>query len=177
MRTVYSGELHVCYGQFYVESRPDDDGTGVSATCAGQVNGLCGAAEPGHLYLKTGLHTGEVGLTVEVHDTTPPLDDSWEDVVEVPFRPASESTVVLPWGDAPLVSVDLPVADYRVRYCGSDMDRAREEELAILAGEAAADQYLLQFWPAAPRPDEIVKQTAAIADYWHRQARDLPPSP
>lgn len=101
---------------------------------------------PGCLFLITGLHTGEVGLTVEVHDTVPPLDDSWEDVVEVSFRPASGSTVVLPWGDGPLVSLDLPVTDHRVRYCGRDMDRAREEELAILSGEAAADQYLLQFW-------------------------------
>ncbi|MGW2089422.1 hypothetical protein [Streptomyces sp. NPDC001880] len=177
MRTVYSGELSVCYRQFYVESRDDEDGAHWSEACAGQANGLCGAAVPGYLYLITSLHTGQVGLTVEVHDTVPPLDESWEDVVEVPFRPASRSTVVLPWGDGPLVSVDLPVADHRVRYCGRDMDRAREEELDILAGEAPPDQYLLQFWPAAPRPDEVVRQTAEAADYWHRQTRTLPPPP
>lgn len=177
MRTVYCGELHVSYGQFYVESRPDEDDPDGPEPCAGQANGLCGAAVPGYLFLITGLHTGEVGLTVEVHDTAPALDAGWEDVVEVPFRPASGSTVVLPWGDGPLVSLDLPVADYRVRYCGRDMDRAREDELAVLAGEATADRYLLQFWPAAPRPDEIVRQTAETADYWHRQARLLPPPP
>lgn len=177
MRRVYSGGLHVCYGQFYVESRPDEDGSDWSESCAGQGNGLCGAAVPGCLHLVTSLHTGEVGLTVEVHDTAPPLDDSWEDVVEAAYRPAARSTVVLPWGDGPLVSLDLPVADYRVRYCGRDMDRAREEELDILAGETTADQYLLQFWPAAPRPDEVVRQTAEVADYWHRQTRTLPPPP
>ncbi|MFG3527163.1 hypothetical protein ACGF8B_10465 [Streptomyces sp. NPDC047917] len=179
MRTVYSGELRVAYGQFYVESRPDGEAesVGLPGSFAGQVGGLCGAAVPGHLFLITSLHTGEVGLTVEVHDTAPPLDDSWEDVVEAAFRPASGSTVVMPWADGPLVSLDLPVTDHRVRYCGRDMDRAREEELAILSGEAAADQYLLQFWPAAPRPDEIVKRTAGAAEYWHQWARALPPPP
>ncbi|MEV5204793.1 hypothetical protein [Streptomyces sp. NPDC053720] len=179
MRTVYCGELRVAYGQFYVDSRPDEDGeyVGLPETFAGQAGGLCGAAVPGYLFLNTGLHTGEVGLTVEVHDTAPLLDDSWEDVVEAAFRPASGSTVVLPWGDGPLVSLDLPVTGHRVRYCGRDMDRAREEELAILSGEASADRYLLQFWPAAPRPDEVVKQTAGAAAYWHQWARALPPPP
>ncbi|MEV5549841.1 hypothetical protein AB0L35_27535 [Streptomyces sp. NPDC052309] len=178
MRTVYSGELHVHYGQFYVDSRRDDgcDPAGWDVR-AGQANGLCGAAVPGHLFLTTGLHTGRVGLTVEVHGTRPPLDDAWEEVVEASFRPASPSTVVLPWGDGPLCTLELPPADHRVRYCGRGMDRGREEERAVLEGGAPVDHYLLQFWPAPPGPDLVVRQTSRSAAYWHRHARSLPPPP
>ncbi|MGC9498442.1 hypothetical protein [Streptomyces sp. WG7] len=177
MRTVYSGELHVSYGQFYVDSRPDEENPGPSPACAGQTNGLCGAAVPGHLFLVTGLHTGRVGLTVEVHGAAPPLDDGWEDVVEVSFRPASASTVVLPWGDGPLCALDLLPADHRVRYCGRGMDRGREEELAVLEGGAPVDHYLLQFWPAPPAADLVVRQTSRSAAHRHRHARGLPPPP
>ncbi|MGW0916873.1 hypothetical protein ACWD1Z_34955 [Streptomyces sp. NPDC002784] len=63
---------------------------------------LCGAANPGHLFLTTGLHTGRVGLTVEVHEAEPSLDERWEEIVEVSFRPGSSQTAVVPWGDGPL---------------------------------------------------------------------------
>ncbi|WP_345590083.1 hypothetical protein [Streptomyces marokkonensis] len=179
MRTVYSGELHVSYGQFYVDSRSrrDGDDPGPSSACAGQTNGLCGAAVPGHLFLVTGLHTGRVGLTVEVHGAPPPLDDGWEDVVEASFRPASASTDVLPWGDGPLCALDLLPVDHRVRYCGRGMDRGRQEELAVLEGGAPVDHYLLQFWPAPPAADLVVRQTSHSAAHWHRHARGLPPPP
>ncbi|MDG9727774.1 MULTISPECIES: hypothetical protein [unclassified Streptomyces] len=179
MRTVYSGELHVSYGQFYVDSRSrrDGDDPGPSPACAGQANGLCGAAVPGRLFLVTGLHTGRVGLTVEVHGAPPPLDDGWEDVVEASFQPASASTVVLPWGDGPLCALDLLPVDHRVRYCGRGMDRGRQEELAVLEGGAPVDHYLLQFWPAPPAEDLVVRQTSRSAAHWHRHARGLPPPP
>ncbi|MEU9206990.1 hypothetical protein AB0D27_03305 [Streptomyces sp. NPDC048415] len=177
MRRVYSGELPVSYRQFYVESRPGEFGADPSDACAGQSNGLCGAAVPGYLFLTTGLHTGTVGLTVEVHDSPPPLGESWEEVVEVSFRPESPSTVLLPWGDGPLCALELPVADYRVRYCGRGMDQAEEEELAVLAGEGIVDHYLLQFWPAVTGADQVIRQTSRSADYWHRHARTLPPPP
>ncbi|MFH8976254.1 hypothetical protein [Streptomyces sp. NPDC017890] len=177
MRTVYSGELHVSHGQFYVDSRRDGGGPGRPPACAGQTNGLCGAAVPGHLLLVTGLHTGRVGLTVEVHGAAPPLDDDWEDVVEASFRPASASTVVLPWGDGPLCALDLVPSDHRVRYCGRGMDRGREEEAAVLEGGPPVDHYLLQFWPAPPAADLVVRQTSHSAAYWHRHARTLPSPP
>ncbi|MGC9439561.1 hypothetical protein [Streptomyces sp. WG5] len=175
VRTVYSGELHVSYGQFYVDSRLDGEDTGPSPACAGQTDGLCGAAVPGRLFLVTGLHTGRVGLTVEVHGAAPPLDDGWEDVVEAPFRPVSARTVVLPWGDGPLCTLDLLPTDHRVRYCGRGMDRGREEELAVLDGGAPVDHYLLQFWPAPPAAGLVVRQTSRSAA--RRHARSLPPPP
>lgn len=178
MRTMYSGELSVSYKQFYGESRADGRGTAHPwDPRAGQRNGLCGGAVPGHLFLTTGLHTGHVGLTVEVHDAVPPLDDEWEEVVEVSFRPGSPSTVVLPWGDGPLCDVDLTVTDYRVRYCGRGMDHTPDDEIAVLEGGEPFDHYLLQFWPAPPGEDRIVRQTSRSAAYWHEVAGRQPPPP
>jgi hypothetical protein len=49
---------------------------------AGHLHASCGAAVAGALFLSTGLHSGKVGFTVELHDSRPPVDESWERVVE-----------------------------------------------------------------------------------------------
>jgi hypothetical protein len=84
VRRPVEGEVHAHYGQIYVESDPDSFGPGLAEAFAGRSAGLCGAATPGALWLSTGLHTGDVGFTVEVHEQAPPLDPVWEDVVETP---------------------------------------------------------------------------------------------
>ncbi|MFF0726104.1 hypothetical protein [Streptomyces sp. NPDC004134] len=177
METVYSGELPVSYMQFYVESRPEEFGEQPWDARAGQRNGLCGASVPGYLFLTTGLHTGRVGLTVEVHDGAPPLAEMWEDVVEVSFRPASPRTAVLPWGDGELCAAELAETDHRVRYCARGMDVHPAAESAVLRGGPPADHYLLQFWPAPPAPDLVVRETSRCAAYWHKHARGLPQPP
>ncbi|MEU9663762.1 hypothetical protein [Streptomyces chartreusis] len=98
MRRPVDGEVHVHYGQIYVESDPDSFGPGLAEAFAGQSAGLCGAAIPGALWLSTGLHTGSVGFCVEVHDQAPPLDAAWDDVVEVSFRPVSSRSALVQWG-------------------------------------------------------------------------------
>jgi hypothetical protein len=113
----------------------------------GQVNGLCGAAIPGVLHLKTGTHTGNVRVRVELHTTEPGLEDHWPDVVEVPFssRPGDLMLAAFDCEEGP---VDLPPGNYRVRYC------------------AAATANLLQFWPVTGA-DRIVRQGPAVGGYWH----------
>jgi hypothetical protein len=37
------------------------------------------------------------------------------------------------------------------------------------------ERYLLQFWPAPPAIDRVVRQTTKQAAYWHQVARDRPP--
>ncbi|MFJ1764597.1 hypothetical protein ACIOD2_30035 [Amycolatopsis sp. NPDC088138] len=174
MRTVVHGDVHVHYGQIYVLSEGDDPFEGDLTACfAGQRNGLCGAASPGVLFLITGLHTGTVGFTAEVHDTEPP-DAGGEDVVEAPFRvegPARLET----WGGGDWWDLELPPGDYRVRYGGYGMDAGRELDTR-LDGEPGQDRYLLQFWPAPPAPDIVVRQHSAIAAYWHGFAREQPTS-
>ncbi|MDX3635639.1 hypothetical protein PV728_36385 [Streptomyces europaeiscabiei] len=176
MRRPVDGEVHVHYGQIYVESDPDGFGPGLAEAFAGQSSGLCGAAIPGALWLTTGLHTGSVGFTVEVHDQAPPLDPSWEDVVEVSFRPLSANSVLMEWAGEDAWALDLDRTDYRVRYCATGMDAAREGDTR-LDDDPQLDRYLLQFWPASPRPDQVLKQTSQNAAYWHDYARRQPPPP
>ncbi|MFJ4568032.1 hypothetical protein ACIP4U_31000 [Streptomyces caelestis] len=176
MRRPVEGEVHVHYGQIYVETDPDSFGPGLAEAFAGQRAGLCGAATPGALWLSTGLHTGEVGFTVEVHEQAPPLDPAWEDVVEVSFRPVSEDSALVEWAGEDSWQLDLEETDYRVRYCAKGMDQASERDTRM-DGEPQLDRYLLQFWPAPPEPDRVLKQTSRIADRWHRYARELPPPP
>ncbi|MEU1937982.1 hypothetical protein ACH49O_31300 [Streptomyces coeruleorubidus] len=176
MRRPVEGEVHVHYGQIYVETDPDNFGLGLSEAFAGQRAGLCGAATPGALWLNTGLHTGDVGFTVEVHEQAPPLDPAWEDVVEVSFRPVSADSALVEWGGGASWQLGLEETDYRVRYSAKGMDRASERDIR-LDGEPPLDCYLLQFWPAPPEPDRVLKQTSQAAAYWHRYARELPPPP
>jgi hypothetical protein len=180
MRTLFNGELSVDYGQMYVDSRTEAEmyegpEAGPHECFRGQRAGLCGAAVPGHLYLVTGMHTGSVPLTVELHETEPSLDfDDWEDIVETPFRAASQDTALIEWGGE-VRDLGLPSGTYRVRYHCRGMDEAhgpsrREDEPVV-------DEYLIQFWPAPLERDRIVKQTSESAAYWHRFASELPPPP
>ncbi|MFW6691914.1 hypothetical protein [Streptomyces sp. MAR4 CNX-425] len=205
MHTVYRGELRVGFMQFSVDSRPDPLGRKAWDPRAGQRNGLCGAAVPGHLLLTTGTHTGRVGLTVEVHEAEPPVGKRWEEVVEVSFRPASPRMSLFPWGDGELCAAELAETDHRVRYCARGMDAAADAEAADVEDDLSganqdqdhdqdhhpaadpkaaladvappADHYLLQFWPAPPAPERIVRETSRRAAYWHRVARKLPAPP
>ncbi|MGR4854087.1 hypothetical protein [Streptomyces sp. LARHCF252] len=131
MRRPVEGEVHVHYGQIYVESDPDGYGPGLDEAFAGQSAGLCGAASPGSLWLSTGLHTGGVGFTVEVCEEAPPLEPVWEDVVEVSFRPVSPDSALVQWAGEASWPLGLEETDYRVRYCAQGMDRVGEEDTRL----------------------------------------------
>lgn len=136
-------------------------------------NGLCGAALPGGLWLMTGLHLGEVGLRIELHPAAPALGDGWDEIVEAAFAPVPglmlSETFIRHDG---LASLD-PVP-HRVRYCATGMDAGRAVGVRD-EDDPAVDRYLLQFWPAAPAPDAVLRQTSEIARYWHGHAASLPP--
>ncbi|WP_405799610.1 hypothetical protein [Streptomyces sp. NBC_01506] len=177
METLLFGEVRVEYGQMYVVSEPEEYGVGdFGAAFAGQDAGLCGGAVPGSLILLTGLHTGNVGFTVELHDDRPPLDSSWEEAVEVPFRPLSSPVSLVEWGGGDSWELDLEQIDYRVRYSARGMAAARDPELWE-SGELL-DHYLLQFWPCSRAAQaRVLRQTTDHAAYWHAWARELPPPP
>jgi len=173
---VFDQEIRVHYGQFYVESRIDDFFEGLTESQGGQANGLCGAAVPGLLFLTTGLHTGRTRVTVEVLDVPVPVRDEWEDVVEASFRPATTKVVLVQWAGEASWPLPLAPIDYRVRYIAIGMDRAHQCD-TVLPGEPLQDRYLLQFWPAPPAPDGVIRATSRQAAYWHSHARTLPAPP
>ena len=142
----------------------------------GQVNGLCGAAVPGVLWLTTGPQYGQVWFTVELHDTEPPVGDGWEEVVEVSFTSATAEVHLLGWGGGSSDRLDVGPGDWRVRYCLTEMDDA-PSRMPAPRGEPPLDRYLLQFWPAEPAPDRVVRQTSAAAADWHRVAAETAPPP
>jgi hypothetical protein len=176
VRVLFDGEVWVHYGQVYVESDPDRANPLLEEAFAGQANGLCGAAAPGALFLVTGLHTGHVGLAVELHDGPPPVDDAWEEIVEASFAPVSSRIALVEWAGAASWSLELERAGHRVRYCASGMEAGRARD-TLLEGEPLLDRYLLQLWPGPPGPDRVMKQTSEIAAYWHRFVGGLPPPP
>lgn len=166
VRRLFDGRLHVHYGQAYVAA--GDVRAELPEAFAGQENGLCGAAVPGVLFLITGLHTGHVGFAVEAHDRPPPVDGSWEEVVEASFAVTTPAVALVEWAGGGGSRLDIGVGDWRARYCARGMDEAHDETLPD--GDPPIDHYLLQLWPAAPAPDRVVKRTSRNAAYWHRSA-------
>ncbi|TCC16212.1 hypothetical protein [Kribbella speibonae] len=172
MRTVMTGPARVAYSQIYVESA--ENYADLGECFAGQRNGLCGAAVAGKLWLVTGLHTGRVGFTVEVHERMPSVEYSAEDVVEAAYRPIGDAALVSWGGSGGPWPLELePGVDYRVRYSAWNMD-AGHQAGPPMDGEPLVDRYLLQFWPARPAPDRVVKETSKQAAYWHKSAREQP---
>ena len=163
MRTLMSGEAWVAYGQIYVDSGSEQPE--LDECFAGQANGLAGGAGPGFLFLITGLHTGEVGFAVELHDQEPPVAAEWEEVVEVSYRPEGEAHLAC-WAAQDAWPLALEQRDYRARYCATGMDRGAAQDTRT-HDDPPADHYLLQLWPSPPAPDRILRQTSAIAAYWH----------
>lgn len=173
MTVLFDGDVHVHYGFIWLATA--DDPLPVGDSRAGQSNGLCGAAIPGALNMVTGLHTGSVPLRVEALAAAPPLDDAWEDVVEVPLFAPDREYMLSAFEE--FHEVTLPqVGSLRARWSAQGMDAAREADNR-LDGESALDAYLLQLWPAPPAPDVVLRQTARSAAYWHEVARNSPPPP
>ncbi|MEV0135896.1 hypothetical protein AB0H83_46575 [Dactylosporangium sp. NPDC050688] len=173
MQTLLDQVVPVHYHLFYIRSSDDwgdDLGKG------GQANGLCGAAYPGSLTFTTGIHTGRVPVRVELHDTEPPLDPMWEEVVEASYRPDTADVHLAEW-DGPSHPLPMPVRNYRVRFCGVAFD-FDEDNFDPDAGDEPVDspeRYLVQFWPAPPAADRVVRETSPGAASWHRTARESPP--
>lgn len=174
MRVLFDDEVAVAFRSFSFESDAGDDDDGEREELdsrGGQVNGICGAAIPGVLEFTTGLHTGDVPVRIEVHDSEPEADPVWQEVVEVSFRPRVPGVCIGIWADAPIPLPDLEVRDYRTRFCGVGFDN---DDDGITD---PPERYLLQFWPALPAPDVIVRQTSSVAAYWHRVAQQTPAPP
>ena len=119
----------------------------------------------------TGLHSGLVGFTIDVLDVEPPLDESWEDIVEVSFvQEDEEATLVHFYGPA-AGTFPLAPGTYRVRYSAKNTDQGREVDTHT---GPPIDFYSLTFWPAPAASDAILKQTSEEAKCDHQEWGTLP---
>jgi hypothetical protein len=123
---------------------------------------MVGAAVQGYLVLTTGLHTGPVRF-----DEEPPLDPTWEDVVEVCFQVPDAGIALHEWGGRDAFPLEVPPGSYRVRYSAKRMDLGNWVD-SQPDDARPIDSYLLTLWPAPPAPDRIVKVTSLTASQWHR---------
>ncbi|MET7451599.1 hypothetical protein ABZT03_06830 [Streptomyces sp. NPDC005574] len=164
------GEAQVDYGQILVESEAWSEFDPYRAFAGQEGVGLCGGGTKGQLLVLTGLRIGGVGFTVELHDDRPAADETWEEIVEVPFRPVSAETKLRQWNGRASWEPGLEERDYRVRYCATAMDDGRGKDVREDDEPQTGDRYLLQFWPASQEPARLLKQTSRTAASWHRVA-------
>src|SRR5439155_25113717 len=98
---------------------------------------------------------------VDVLAGKPPLDEGWDDVVEVSFSTDEATVVLMGWAGGSVDPIALGAPGwYRVRYCAHGMDAGRDRDTR-LDGEPAPDRYRLQFWPSPPAAHAVVRQGSA----------------
>lgn len=171
-KVLADGELFVQYGFVYVDSGVGGWDEEVDQR-AGQRNGLAGAAQAGFVMLTTGTHTGDVPLRFELYRKEPPVDERWDEIVEVSVDLRDRRLEVTSFDRELAVRKLRQNGPHRLRYSAirfEDERHRREHEVAL-------DRYLVQLWPAPMGPDEIVKKTSGVADYWHGLARKTEPNP
>ncbi len=168
MTQIFDGTVSVHYGYVYVfASNSIGDSEDPSGECfQNQNNGLCGTAFPDTIMFRTGLHTGEVGVTIEVLEAPLPVTNDWEEIVEVPFSLGTEAEGLWleDWMGDRICTIPIPPGTYRVRYCARNMDRANNDDTLY---PQPIDFYGLYFWPDELSPDSIIKQKSRSAKYWH----------
>jgi len=165
---LFDRDVEVDYGFVHVDSGVGGWDGEVDQQ-AGQRNGLLGAAQPGLLVVMTATNVGLVPVRVEAHDGVPPVDDTYDEIVEAScdLRGPEVSLSAFDWRTRFVLPQGGP---HRVRLSVRDFQAGREQPRHELE-EPVCDSYLLQLWPAEMAPDEIVKVTSPEAASWHREVR------
>ncbi|MFI9771827.1 hypothetical protein ACIHJG_33915 [Streptomyces sp. NPDC052415] len=149
-----TGLVPVQYHQFEIS---DEDGPTGPDLDRGH-NGLVRVAD-GVITVLTGIHTGDVDVTVTLHHSEPSPDGgNWQEIVEISAHSASgELTVRGMMADLdeelPVLSHQGPV-DYRLRV------HARGRGTAIdQAPDWITEWYLIQAWPAPTQAPTVLRHS------------------
>ncbi|WP_221354427.1 hypothetical protein [Streptomyces beigongshangae] len=149
-----NGLVPVQYHQFDIS---DEDGPAGPGLGRGH-NGLAQVAD-GTITVMTGIHTGDVDVTVTLHHAQPPPgSDPWQEIVEISAHSASGDLMVR--GIMDDLDEDLPVlsfngpGDYRLRIHA----RGRDSAVDLTPGRVT-EWYLIQAWPAPTRETTVLRQT------------------
>jgi hypothetical protein len=147
-----NGRVPVQYHQFDIS---DEDGPTGPDLERGH-NGLVRVAD-GVTTVMTGIHTGEVDVTVTLHETEPVPDGAnWQEILEVSAHSASGDLMVRGMMDD--LDEELPVlsfrgpGDYRLRVHTRGRDTAVD-----LTPDQITEWYLIQAWPAPASLPAAVK--------------------
>jgi hypothetical protein len=149
-----NGLVPVQYHQFDVSDEVGPAGAALER----EHNGLVRVAD-GAITVMTGIHTGDVDVTVSFHEARPaPGSGDWQEIVEISAHSASGELMVRGIMDdldeeLPALSFNGP-GDYRLRI------HARGRDTAIdLAPEAVTEWYLIQAWPAPTQEVTVLRQS------------------
>ncbi|WP_159106619.1 hypothetical protein [Streptomyces rishiriensis] len=151
-----NGLVPVQYHQFNISDEDGPTGPGL----APEHNGLVQVTD-GVTTVLTGIHTGNVDVTVTLHQNEPAPDDAdWQERVEISAHSASGDCMVRGLMDdldeeLPVLSFDGP-GDYRLRI------HARGRDTAVdLAPDEVTEWYLIQVWPAPAAPAAVLSRSDA----------------
>ncbi|MGN6220580.1 MAG: hypothetical protein ACTHNQ_13845 [Microbacterium sp.] len=161
MRVLLEEVIFTDFGQFDLVDGTDGFGGDADRFFADQDNGWVGAAATGVVHVVLARRPGGSLIRVEIHDEEPPVGD-WEDVVEVSFV-ARDVVRWEAWAGEPNGVLGVQAGSYRVRVSASGRHAGHTGEFA----DEVVDRYLIELWPADPKPDEIIRVCSEDAAYWN----------
>ena len=167
---IFSGQMWTSYSQMYIESGEYTGGLATQDAFRGQTNGLFGGAVSGGAFLRTGVETGDLCIKVELHDVAPPVDESWEEIVEASFSVNPPPIFLLGWDGTSNFKLPLSQGEYRARFCAKGYGQS--EALSIF-GDSSIENYCLILWRESRRPDTVIKETSDLARSNHQWARTI----
>ncbi|MFE9112258.1 hypothetical protein ACFYN9_21930 [Streptomyces collinus] len=159
--------VHAEYHLFQVTDPHGPVADDLDASLTGLVS-----ADGGTIEVTTGIHTGDVYVTVEPYAQAPETAHGWEEIAEISCHSPSGELLVTPFMDDP---ADLPSlasqgpGSYRLRVHARGRDRAVDQTVI----DEVVESYLIQSWPAT----DVVGQDALLVkatDAYGAQVRTQP---
>jgi hypothetical protein len=149
------GTVYVTYHQFWLV---DYAVSGPSNPFSAMRNGLV-VVQPGVTVIATGIHTGYIRVTVNLHQGPPTVDtDGWDEVVEVSMESVTGQVRICGMMDHPLDAFPVLTpggpGSYRLRGHAHGRDTAID-----LVSEEPVEDYRIAVWSAGEAPDTVFKQT------------------
>jgi hypothetical protein len=133
-------------------------------------NGLV-SATGGAIEVITGVHTGDVRVTVEPQSQRPDPSPGWEEIAEISCHSLSGQVLVAPLMDDPLDLSSLASegpGTYRLRIHARGRDTAVDQTTV----DEVVESYLIQSWPAAHLDALQVKATDAYGAHVRARRAD-----
>ncbi|MFF7046533.1 hypothetical protein ACIP4T_32055 [Streptomyces massasporeus] len=129
------------------------------------------SADGGAIEVATGIHTGDVHVTVEPCAQAPDPAPDWEEIAEISCHSSSGQLLVTSFMDEPAELPSLASqgpGPYRLRVHARGRDRAVDQTTVA----EVVESYLIQSWPAAHQDALLVKTTDAYGAQVRAQPAD-----